>query len=353
MGDPFEPVTLARNGERQIGGHTPAELLRNLVPGLSLRPFQFPSLQHLDERVESACADGLTVEGLSPATTEAYRTAYGRLRLFLVETATAERFLRGNLEEQRQVFEGWIAWIRTSGANHTTVNTYFRNLHGVIIRIARRDGLVDPTALVVAPAPGRPYVRFLTKPTLEEVFAFVRNYQWCGGEFARDRNLAMLAVMALGGCRLGEVVRMEVADVNLGERTIAIKKGKGRRGGKPRTVYMPFALQAALDLYLTRRKARDLVTTTLFVATSADRPIQADTVRRLCSRITTRTGIKVAPHMLRHTAATLMRQSDIADRLAMDQLGHASLVALQRYSHVANGELKQAITKIDVDIGVL
>jgi integrase/recombinase XerD len=330
----------------------PADVLRTLLPGLSVHPFQFPSLQHLDERIREGCAAALGVDGLSEASTTAYATAYGRFRAYLTSERLAERFITGQLDEQRRILENWIAWLRMSGANHTTVNTYFRGLHALFTRIARTDGLVDPTALVVAPRPGRPHTRFLTKNALEDVFAFVRNYQWLRGSFVRDRNVASIAMMALGGCRLGEVIRLDVADVDLSAGTIRVKKGKGRRGGKPRTVYMPPALHAALRVYLAARAHRDLATPRLLVSAFRDAEIRAGTIRRLCRTITDRTGIKVAPHLLRHTAATLMRQSGVVDRLAMDQLGHASLVALQRYSHVANGELREAITKVDVDIGI-
>lgn len=330
---------------------TDARFLEKVIPGLRVRPFQFASLQHLDESVVTACSNALQVDGLSEASAAAFRTAYGRFRTFLVNAGETSRFVRGNLEEQKQLIERWIAWLRSGGANHTTINTYFRGLHGIFARVAIADGSIDPTALVRAPRPGRPHVRFLTRSALEDVFTFVRNYQWLGGSFVTSRNVAIIATMALGGCRLGEVIRLEVSDIDPAERTIRIKKGKGRRGGKPRVVYMPSPLQAALQTYLAARAQRSLAAPNLFVWATCDASIKAGTVRRLCRTITQRTGITVAPHLLRHTAATLMRQSGVPDRLAMDQLGHASLVALQRYSHVSNGELREALKMVDVDIG--
>jgi integrase/recombinase XerC len=315
------------------------------------KPFQFPSLQHFDARFAVATKRAVEVEGISPKSAASYRSAHRRFRSYLRETRSARKFLDGQLPHQQRVLEGWIAWLRVRGANHTTVNTYWRSLHAPIARIAREDGMLDPTRYVSTPKPGKSMVRFLPRPALEKVFRFVRNYQWPHGAFERTRNVALIAVMALGGCRRGEVLSLEIADVDLDARTIRIKRGKGPRGGKPRVVCMPPSLVAAMAAYFIEREQRNLATPRVFVSTKGDEPIGEKTIRRLCTFITSMTDIHVAPHMLRHTCATLMRQAGIADRLSMDQLGHSRLEVLQRYSHVAPGERQQAIAHFDIDFG--
>jgi integrase len=318
---------------------------------LQLLPFQFPSLQHLDERVARAIRRAEEVSGLSAKTTAAYRSAYRYFRAYLRSTDEERAFLGGQLLEQRRVLEGWIASLRAQGVTHTTVNTYWRGLHGAFVRIAREDNLTTPTQYVETPRPGKSLPRFLTRTALADVFRFVRNFQWPGGRFQHARNIALIAVMALGGCRRGEVLRMQVEDVDCAEGTIRIKRGKGPRGGKPRVICMPPALVAAMTTYMDLRSDRELATDRVFVSVGADTAIADTTIRRLCRLITTKTGIHVAPHLLRHTCATLMRQAGIADRLSMDQLGHSSLGVLQRYSHVAPGERQQAMAHFKFELG--
>lgn len=316
-----------------------------------LLPFQFPSLAHMDERVERAICGAEAVSGLSRKTVAGYRSGYRYFRSYLRSGGNEQRFLDGQLSEQRTVLEGWIASLRGSGVNHTTVNTYWRAVHASFARIAREDNVTDPTRYVETPRPGRSLPRFLTRTALEDVLRFVRNFQWPGGQFERARNIALVSVMALGGCRLGEVLRMQVEDVDCSEATIRIKHGKGVRGGKPRVVCMAPGLTAAMATYLDARADRKLATDRVFVSVVADVPVADVTIRRLCRRITEKTGIHVAPHLLRHTCATLMRQDGITDRLSMEQLGHASLSMLQRYSHVAPGERQQAIAHFALDLG--
>jgi integrase len=313
------------------------------------RPFQWPSLEHLDERLAATVTRSRDVEGLSAKTTAAYSAAYRQFRCFLREAHHERAFLDGNANEQIRVLEGWIAWLRGRGAGHTTINTYWRALHASFARIARQEGSLSPTLFVPTPRPGTPLPRFLTKASLATVFRFVRNYQWPGGTFERTRNVALIATMALGGCRLGEVLRLQVEDVDCLAETLRVKRGKGRRGGKGRIVYLAPALRVALEQYLSSRMARDLATDRLFVSVQGDRPIAEITIRRLCRIITERSGVKVAPHLLRHTCATLLRQGGVPDRLSMEQLGHSSLAVLQRYSHVASGERHAAISQLAFD----
>lgn len=315
------------------------------------RPFQFPSLGHLDEAYAAATDRARKVEGLSVKSTRSYTAAYRQFRAYLLESGREHSFLSGQLTEQIQVLEGWIAWLRSRGVNHTTVNTYWRALHAPMARVARANGSVAPTRFVDTPRPGASLPQFLTEEALGNVFRFVRNYQWPGGAFERARNIALIAIMALGGCRLGEVLGLQVEDVDCKAGTIRVKRGKGPRGGKPRLIYMPNALIAAMVSYLDHRADRELATDRVFASRLDDTPIAEVTIRRLCRVITGKTGIKVAPHLLRHTCATLLRQGGIADRLSMDQLGHSSLTILQRYSHVVSGERRAAIATLDVDVG--
>lgn len=339
---PPETVALLQQVLSGVGG---------LPIALQLLPFQFPSLQHLDERVARAIRRAQEVSGLSAKTTAAYRSAYRYFRAYLRSTNEERAFLDGQLLEQRRVLEGWIASLRAQGVTHTTVNTYWRGLHGALVRIAREDNLTTPTQYVETPPPGKSLPEFLTRTALADVFRFVRNYQWPGGRFEYARNIALIAVMALGGCRRGEVLHMQVEDVDCAEGTIRIKRGKGPRGGKPRIICMPPALVAAMTTYMDMRADRELATDRVFVSVGADTTIAEVTIRRLCRLITAKTGIHVAPHLLRHTCATLMRQAGIADRLSMDQLGHSSLGVLQRYSHVAPGERQQAMAHFEFDLG--
>lgn len=73
-------------------------------------------------------------------------------------------------------------------------------------------------------------------------------------------------------------------------------------------------------------------------------------IARLFETIRKQTGLRVSPHMLRHTYVTLLRQSGVEDRVTMDLAGHSSLAMTQRYSAVFSGEHQQAADRLNLDI---
>jgi integrase/recombinase XerD len=156
--------------------------------------------------------------------------------------------------------------------------------------------------------------------------------------------------MLLAGLRRGEVVALRVGDVDLSRGIIHLRAAKGRHGGKDRTAYMPPQLGMLMRAYLLERDRVHRTHPELLTSTVADRPVSATTIKRLFELLTRALGLRVSPHMLRHTYATLLRMSGVPDRVAMDLMGHARLAMLKRYSHVFDGEHADEVRKLQLDI---
>lgn len=62
----------------------------------------------------------------------------------------------------------------------------------------------------------------------------------------------------------------------------------------------------------------------------------------------TRLSRSVTPHMLRHTAATLLLEGGVDIRFVQRLLGHASIATTQIYTHVSDTALRSALERADV-----
>jgi len=73
-------------------------------------------------------------------------------------------------------------------------------------------------------------------------------------------------------------------------------------------------------------------------------------VRGRLHRLVRRTGCKrrITPHMLRHTAATLLIEEGVDIRLVQRLLGHASIATTEIYTHVADETLRSTLVRADV-----
>jgi len=314
-----------------------------------VRPLQFPSLEHLDGCVTAAIERGAAVEGLRPKTLAWWRQSYTSLRASLKASGTEAGFLRGHIDDQLRAMEEWVAWLRGRRVTHGGINVYWRGLKSLLGRIAVAQGAVNPLSFVRTPRAAPPEPRCLPRAAAETVVLFVRNYRWLS-RFAARRNLAMIGTMLLAGLRRSEVVRLNMEDVSLDGGTIRVVRAKGRDGGKDRVAYASPQLCDMLADYLAERRRARRASPALFTMARRDERICDGTIRRLFTTISSRSGVRVSPHMLRHTYATLLRQAGVPDRLSMDLLGHASLTMLQRYSHVESGEHRAAADRLLLDL---
>lgn len=315
----------------------------------SLLPLQFPSLEHFDARVHIACKHMSEVEGLSASTLAWVRAGYAAFRRYLKETAHERVFLNGDLVRQVNVLDEWVAYLRTHGAARSTISGYWRAMRTLCVRIQRSDGVVNPFSFRRAPSPGEARLECLTQDAAERVFAFVQN-DASVAPAVRVRNAAVVATMLFAGLRKSEVLRLSVSAVDFEARIIRVIAGKGRHGGKPRTVPMTAQLEAVLRAYKAFREDGETPASAFFLGTLGKKELSDMTLRRLFIRVSRVTGIRVSPHMLRHTFCTLLSKFGVPDRLAREAMGHADERTLRRYQHVYEGEVAEAMTKFVLNV---
>lgn len=155
------------------------------------------------------------------------------------------------------------------------------------------------------------------------------------------RDRAALELLYGTGIRVGELVGLDVDDVDSARRTVRVV-GKG---DKQRVV--PFGLPAdrAVRDWLTRGRPR-LVTASsgpaLLLGARGGRWDQRQ-VRDVVHRVLAATpdAPDAGPHALRHSAATHLLDGGADLRSVQELLGHASLATTQVYTHVSTERLRR------------
>jgi site-specific recombinase XerD len=179
---------------------------------------------------------------------------------------------------------------------------------------------------------------FLFEEEMKELLAAAGS-----GSFLSVRDRAVLEALYSTGCRVAELVAMDVTDLDLGHGTARVM-GKGR---KERYVFLGTEATGALRDYLPRRLAHlgarevpDDARRALFL-NHLGRRVTDRGVRYRLQRLLLGTPIRkhVTPHTFRHSMAThvLDRGADI--RVVQELLGHASLSTTQIYTHVGLSRL--------------
>jgi len=155
------------------------------------------------------------------------------------------------------------------------------------------------------------------------------------------RDLALLDFLYCTGCRVSEVARLNMDDVDF-ERMECTVLGKGN---KERTVYLSEVAAMHLKDYLS---ARTDTGEALFAGKGTER-LGKNGIEVILKRIGRKAGVSnVHPHRYRRTLATnlLDRGMNIQDVAAI--LGHADLKTTQVYCYISQKNVKTAYNKYAV-----
>lgn len=145
------------------------------------------------------------------------------------------------------------------------------------------------------------------------------------------RDLAMFELIYSSGLRVGELVRLALDDVDFGTRFVSVL-GKG---GKHRQVPIGKKAYDALLAYLPIREDFQPSTQALFVGRTG-RALSVRAVQLRLSIAASRAGIAqhLHPHLLRHAFASHFLSASGNLKAVQEMLGHSSLSATQRYTHL-------------------
>ena len=155
------------------------------------------------------------------------------------------------------------------------------------------------------------------------------------------RDLALLDFLYCTGCRVSEVARLDIGDIDF-ERMECTVLGKGN---KERTVYLSEVAAMHLKEYLSTREG---LGGALFTGKGTER-LGKNGIEAILKRVGKEAGVaNVHPHRYRRTLATnlLDRGMNIQDVAAI--LGHADLKTTQVYCYISQKNVKTAYGKYAV-----
>lgn len=142
------------------------------------------------------------------------------------------------------------------------------------------------------------------------------------------RERAILEMLLATGCRLSELIGMNIEDLNFKDNSIRVI-GKGN---KERIVFFNPRTKVHLDKYLENRKGSSKA---LFVGSRKPyNRLGSRAVEKIINKIATRAGFDKAvfPHLFRHTMASLGLQAGANIVAIQSLLGHSSVTTTERYA---------------------
>lgn len=154
-----------------------------------------------------------------------------------------------------------------------------------------------------------------------------------------------ILLMASTGIRVSELASIRVGDIDSQAGVIRIQ-GKGSR---ERNVHIiNERLRAELECHLQRIPSAH--PETWLLTNRHGKPLTPAAFRSRLRKLVEAEGLKrrITPHMLRHTAATMLLELGVDVSYIQRLLGHQSIATTQIYIHVTDVSLRAALKRADV-----
>lgn len=154
----------------------------------------------------------------------------------------------------------------------------------------------------------------------------------------------IVRLMISTGLRVGELCKLRIDDISPEGARVRVR-GKG---AKERIAYVTDAGLAA-ELKELRLNQGSHAQSSLFINRRGT-PMKPQSIRLRLRRLANDEGLarRVTPHMLRHTAATLLIETGVDIRFVQRLLGHSSIATTEIYTHVSDEALRSTLTRANV-----
>jgi len=281
---------------------------------------------------------------MSAHTLRNYESDLEQFREFLFSIEKREGFPIEQVD--RLTIREWMASLHAAGRKKSSIARKLASLR-TLFQFLIREGKLEsnPAKMVATPKIER---KLPTHLSMEDAVRFIETPDLSTDLGRRDR--AILEFLYATGIRVGELVSINLSDIDVRERTARVF---GKRRKERIVPFHDTALQG-LMLYINETRPAFLANAPL-----AERDDKACFLNYQGTRITTRSVgrmidkyikqcadvHKISPHSLRHTFATHMLDSGADLRDIQELLGHARLSTTQIYTQVSMEKMIDVYSK--------
>ncbi|NJE76990.1 site-specific tyrosine recombinase/integron integrase [Thermococcus sp. ES12] len=266
----------------------------------------------------------LDLEGKSPNTIRMYSYYVGR-------------YLEWGGKPNARSALRFLAKLRRQGYSNKSLNLVVQALRSYF----RFEGYEEEAEKLKPPKVPRSLPKALTREEVRKLLSVIPPTR------KRDRLIFLLLYGA--GLRVSELCNLKKGDVDFERSLIVVRGGKG---AKDRVVPIPAFLLGEIKSYLEGRNDDSEYLIVEDRREKKDR-ITPNTVWYLLRKYGERAGIKVTPHMLRHSFATHMLENGVDIRAIQELLGHSNLSTTQIYTKVTVEHLRKAQEKARLIEGLM
>ncbi len=228
-----------------------------------------------------------------------------------------------------------------------TVRRRFACLRAIFRRLADLGHSSDPLSSWRLKLPRRRRLpRTLSRVETSSLLSSFREFDVRKPNGADAVLRAAVTLMISTGLRVGELCKLRIEDISPDCSTLRVH-GKGSRD---RIAYIiDVDLQRDLARLVASRRKEQGAVGALFMNRHGS-AMKPQSIRSKLRRHAVEVGLarRITPHMLRHTAATLLIETGVDIRFVQKLLGHSSIATTEIYTHVSDEALRATLERANV-----
>ena len=233
-----------------------------------------------------------------------------------------------------RAIRAWLASLVQQGKSRSTISRRTASIRSFTAWAYRRGYLDSDPGLLVTSARGDQKLPQVQTPSdTAELLSYAATCAREENSPAAIRDWTIVETIYATGIRVSEVCSLDTTSIDQQGMTLRVI-GKGN---KERVVPFTRACLSALQAWLSHGRPSLAIPEAgraLFVGDKGRR-IDPRVIRAMIHRMCAQAGVRdLAPHALRHTAATHILAGGADLRAVQEMLGHSSLQTTQRYTHV-------------------
>ncbi len=248
-------------------------------------------------------------------------------------------------ELSRQDILSWIVWYKTR-VSATTVNTRLRHFKAFFNVLEVEDMLPGSTNPMAGTKPLKTEQIFKAVIPPEAIAKVVKHLTRKTG-FCAYRNRVLVLLLWDSMVRVSELTGATCDSVLWNQSQLKVY-GKGR---KERVV--PMGEKVRRDLFRYYRRYRKRFPGDSLFCTTSGQPLTIPNVRLILCRLSKIARVHLAPHAIRHSAATWYIQQGGSPAILQSILGHSSLLVTQRYVHLSAKDAVKSYEKFSPGNGLV
>jgi len=296
-------------------------------------------LEEAKELIEEFCED-CRLRNMTDESIRRYKSCLQIFAKFL-----ADRGVRV-VDVDKKDLKAFLSFLRQRGVKYKTLENYFSALSSFYDFLVFEE-LVDRN--IVLPFRRRYLRRYKDDcDDPERKIISVEEMSKLVNSILDPRDKAIVVLLAKTGIRRGELIRIDVDDINWEDYSITLKPTAKR---SRRVVFFDDECAIVLKRWLRIREKLKPKTKALFVSYQSGRRIDRNTVYRIVTKHAQRLGLHnpesdriedhFTPHYLRHWFTTMMRRRGMPREFLKELRGDKRKEAVDRYDHIDREELRR------------